>query len=34
MFAVLKPSAYLLQMVAKSRFEWYVATKVNTPDNP
>ena len=29
--SVLKPSTYPLQIVAKSRFGWYVATEVNTP---
>ena len=31
---VLKLSAYPLHIVAKSRFRWYVATEVNTPDTP
>ena len=34
MSSVLQLSAYPLQMVAKSRFGWYVATEVNTPDAP
>ena len=34
MSSVLKPSAYPLQIVVKSRFGWYVATEVNTPDAP
>jgi len=34
MSSVLKPSAYPLQIVAKSRFRWYVATEVNTLDAP
>ena len=34
MSSVLKPSAYPLQMVAKSRFGWCVATEVSTLDAP
>ena len=32
MSSVLKPLAYPLQIVEKSRSRWYVAIEVNTPD--
>ena len=34
MSSVLKPSAYPLQIVVKSRFRWYVTIEVYTPDAP
>ena len=34
MSSVLKSLAYPLQIVAKSRSGWYIATEVNTPNAP